>query len=100
MRGLRGIVVIAAEAEDIWEAPPKENWAFFMSGFSKKVVFVLGDLGDFAGMVDEKLPKREVVPEDDIVFVVSRVEWVGRETDKAATTTTTRVGAAVLVMVL
>ena len=42
-----------------------------MSGFSKKVVFVLGDLGDLAGIVDEKLPKRDAVPEDDIVSVVS-----------------------------
>lgn len=69
MSGLRGIVVIAVEAEDIWEPPPKENWAFFMSGFSKKVVLVLGDLGDLAGMVDEKLPKRDGVPVDDIVSV-------------------------------
>lgn len=76
MSGLRGIVVIAVEAEDIWEAPPKENWAFFMSGFSKKVVFVLGDLGDLAGMVVEKLPKRDGVPVDDIVSVVSsRMGW-------------------------
>ena len=48
-----------------------------MSGFSKKVVFVLGDLGDLAGMVDEKLLKRDCVPEDDIVSVVSN--RVGRE---------------------
>ena len=76
MSGLRGIVVIAVEAEDIWEAPPKENWAFFMSGFSKKVVLVLGDLGDLAGMVDEKLPKRDGVPVDDIVSVISsRMAW-------------------------
>ena len=69
MSGLRGIVDMAVETEDIWE-PPKENWAFFMSGFSKRVV--LGDFGDFpgVGIDDEKLPNREVVPEDDIVLVV------------------------------
>ena len=44
-----------------------------MSGFSKRVA--LGDLGDFpgVGIDDEKLPNREVVPEDIVLVVSSRI---------------------------